>query len=84
MQVPHTIMDKSVTASGYIAAVSTAIGGWLSLNNVALLLGIISTILLSAIQYRRYRRGIAQDAEYHAARMEALKHGVTIDISDGK
>lgn len=83
MQVPQPIMDKSVTVGGYLASVGTAIGGWVSLNNIALLLGIISTVLLTVIQYRRYRKGINQDAEYHAARMAALKDGVITEVADG-
>ena len=66
-------MDKSVTASSYIASVSTAIGGYLSFSNVALLIGVISTVILFFMQRRMYKRRTAQDAEYHAARMKALE-----------
>ncbi|TVP11791.1 HP1 family phage holin [Shewanella sp. KCT] len=77
-------MDKSVTATGYIASISTALGGFFSLNNIALMLGIISTIVLTLIQYRRYRSGIRMDREYHLARMAALQDAASPDIVDKK
>ena len=75
-------MDKSVTATGYIASISTALGGFFSLNNIALMLGIISTIVLTIIQYRRYRTGIRMDKEYHQARMAALQIAPSPNIVD--
>ncbi|MDW2216218.1 HP1 family phage holin [Vibrio sp. 1982] len=76
------LMDKSVTTSSYIASVSTALGGFFSMSDLALLIGIASTVVLSVMQYRMYkRRGeqdrikAKQDAEYHAARMKALAAG---------
>ncbi|EPI8560834.1 HP1 family phage holin [Vibrio fluvialis] len=67
-------MDKSVSASSYVASVSTAIGGYLSLSNIALLIGVLSTVILFFMQWRMYKRRTAQDAEFHAARMKALKN----------
>ncbi|MEB5514744.1 hypothetical protein GOP98_00900 [Vibrio cholerae] len=70
----QAFMDKSVSASSYVASVSTAIGGYLSLSNIALLIGVLSTVILFFMQWRMYKRRTAQDAEFHAARMEALKN----------
>lgn len=49
------IMDKATTTGSYIASISTAIGGFLSLDKIALLLGIASTIVLFVVQYRLSR-----------------------------
>ncbi|HHY0547252.1 TPA: HP1 family phage holin [Vibrio parahaemolyticus] len=69
------LMDKSVTTSSYIASLATAIGGFFSMSNLALLIGIVTTLVLFVMQYRLYKRRGEQDAEYHAARMEALDSG---------
>lgn len=76
------LMDKSVTTSSYIASLATAIGGFFSMSNLALLIGIVTTLVLFVMQYRLYKRRAEQDrikakqdAEYHVARMEALDSG---------
>ena len=76
------MMDKTVQTGSYIASISTAIGGFLSLSNIALLLGIASTIVLFIVQYRRTQSAEARDSEYHKARMEALKNQVNHGGSD--
>ncbi len=84
----NTAVDKSVTTiSGYVASISTAVGGYLSLNNIALLIGIISTLVLSLIQIRRYRLKIKMDhenakmdREFHRARMKAIAEGRIPDV----
>lgn len=80
-QLKKVIMDKTATTVwSYIVSIATAIGGYLSLNTIALLIGIFFTILLGLIQMRRYRRAIKMDAEYHAARLAALKDGYIPNI----
>lgn len=79
------IMDKATTTGSYIASISTAIGGFLSLNNIALLLGIASTIALGIVQYRLSREKKKQNREFHEARMALLKQGnlKVINMDDG-
>ncbi|MEL4301122.1 HP1 family phage holin [Shewanella xiamenensis] len=69
------IMDKATTTGSYIASISTAIGGFLSLDKIALLLGIASTIVLFVVQYRLSREKKRQNREFHEARMAAIKAG---------
>ncbi|MCS6126675.1 hypothetical protein G3485_07580 [Shewanella baltica] len=79
------IMDKATTTGSYIASISTAIGGFLSLNNIALLLGIASTIALFVVQFRLSREKKKQNREFHEARMAAIKQGNlnVINMDDG-
>ena len=79
------IMDKATTTGSYIASISTAIGGFLSLNNIALLLGIASTIALFVVQFRLSREKKKQNREFHEARMALLKQGNlnVINMDDG-
>lgn len=79
------IMDKATTTGSYIASISTAIGGFLSLNNIALLLGIASTIALFLVQFRLSREKKKQNREFHEARMAAIKQGnlKVINMDDG-
>ncbi|EKO3517183.1 hypothetical protein H8F11_13425 [Vibrio fluvialis] len=64
-------MDKSVSASSYVASVSTAIGGYLSLSNIALVIGIVTTLILFFMQLKltiqrteHYKQKGLQDEEY--------------------
>ncbi|AAN55984.1 hypothetical protein HRJ35_16390 [Shewanella oneidensis MR-1] len=84
-KVTAMIMDKATTTGSYVASISTAIGGFLSLNNIALLLGIASTIALFLVQYRRTQEKRKQDNEFHEARMAAIKAGNlnVINMDDG-
>ncbi|WP_153448742.1 HP1 family phage holin [Vibrio algicola] len=75
-----SIMDKTVTTSSYVASVSTAIGGLFTLSDVALLIGIVTTLILFVMQHKLYKKRseqdkikAEQDAEFHAARMKAIK-----------
>ncbi|MGI2148002.1 HP1 family phage holin [Shewanella baltica] len=79
------VMDKATTTGSYIASISTAIGGFLSLNNIALLLGIASTIALFVVQFRLSREKKKQNREFHEARMALLKQGnlKVINMDDG-
>lgn len=80
-----SIMDKTVTTSSYVASVSTAIGGLFTLSNVALFIGIATTFILFVMQCRLNKKRRQQDAEYHAARMEALiSDNVVADIEQKK
>ncbi|MDW6016762.1 HP1 family phage holin [Vibrio plantisponsor] len=63
-------MDKSVSASSYVASVSTAIGGYLSLSNIALVIGIVTTLILFFMQRKltnqrleHHKRKVLQDEE---------------------
>ncbi|MEL7579070.1 holin [Pseudoalteromonas sp. D15MCD-2] len=72
-------MDKSTAAASYTASIGTGVGGLLSLNNIALALGILFTVITFLMNWRyqskkhelelQKRR---EDAEYHKARMREL------------
>lgn len=72
-RVMQTLMDKSTTIGTYIASISTAIGGLMSLNNLALLIGIVVTIVLGYVQYQVWTSRRKQDHEWHTARMSELQ-----------
>tara|TARA_R100001377_G_scaffold75833_1_gene52542 strand:- start:2454 stop:2771 length:318 start_codon:yes stop_codon:yes gene_type:complete len=73
------IMDRSTAAASYTASIGTGVGGLLSLNNMALALGILFTVITFLMNWRyqskkhelelQKRR---EDAEYHKARMREL------------
>lgn len=72
---PRT-MDKPTTVASYTASISTAAGGLMSLNTIALILGIIFTAATFFINWRsqqkRYELELQkrkEDAEFHALRM---------------
>lgn len=79
------IMDKAASTGSYIASISTAIGGFLSLNNIALLLGIASTIALFIVQLRVSREKKKQNREFHEAIMAAIRQGnlKVVNMDDG-
>lgn len=58
-------MEKPTTIAAYLSAVSTAFGGLLSLPNLALMLGVIVTVLLGFIQWQVWSNRKRQDAERH-------------------
>jgi predicted negative regulator of RcsB-dependent stress response len=59
------VMDRSQTAASYMASVGTAIGGFMSLNNIALLIGIVVTIMLGYVQWQVWSNRKKQDNERH-------------------
>ena len=75
------IMDKPVTVASYTASIGTAAGGLFSLNEIALILGIIFTAITFFVNWRyQVKRHLLElqkrqeDAEFHKARMaEMLK-----------
>lgn len=78
--ISKAIMDKSTILASYVSSISTAIGGLLSLNNIALLIGIVVTLGLGIVQYQVWNQRKKneaekkrQDDEYHAARMSVFK-----------
>lgn len=71
-------MDKTTPAS-YIASFIAAVGGLISLNDIALMLGIIFAALTFWINKESQRKRLEldmqkrnEDAEYHKARMAEL------------
>lgn len=75
-------MDKSTTVASYTASIGTAAGGLLSLNTIALILGIVFTAATFFINWRsQHKRHMlelqkrAEDAEYHRARMAEMLSG---------
>lgn len=73
------IMDKPVTVVSYTASIGTAAGGLFSLNEVALILGIIFTAITFFVNWRyQVKRHLLElqkrqeDAEFHKARMAEL------------
>lgn len=79
MAMSNTAMDKAATSASYAASIGTAAGGVLSLNEWALLLGIVFAALTFFINWRyQYKRDVREnrkyqeDSEYHRARMESL------------
>jgi hypothetical protein len=80
MRIVEKIMDKSTPFWTYVASLSTAIGGWLSLNNIAILIGILTTIVLGVVQFRHWIAAIKlnnerrlMEREFHEARMRQVK-----------
>lgn len=73
------IMDKPVTVVSYTASIGTAAGGLFSLNEIALILGIIFTAITFFVNWRyQVKRHLLElkkrqeDAEFHKARMAEL------------
>ncbi|TMP48708.1 hypothetical protein CWB81_15945 [Pseudoalteromonas sp. S1688] len=73
------IMDKPVTVASYTASIGTAAGGLFSLNEIALILGIIFTAITFFVNWRyQVKRHLLElqkrqeDAEFHKARMAEL------------
>ncbi|MBV2127933.1 hypothetical protein [Arsukibacterium indicum] len=58
-------MSNTTTAFTYVSAVGTAIGGWLTISNAALLIGVMVTIALGYIQWQVWYNRKCQDAERH-------------------
>lgn len=86
-----SIMDKTVTTTSYVASVSTAIGGLFTLSNIALFIGIATTLILFFMQHKLYKKRseqdkikAEQDAEFHRARMKALKGSAGNPIDKSK
>lgn len=76
---PSTPMDKSTTAASYTASIGTAGAGLLSLNSIALILGIAFAAATFFINWRSQNKRHelelqkrAEDAEFHRARMAEL------------
>lgn len=74
-----TVMDKPTTVASYTASIGTAAGGLMSLNSIALLLGIIFTAATFFINWHSQKKRLKleevkrlEDAEYHRARMAKL------------
>lgn len=72
------MMDKQTVAS-YIASIATATGGFLSLNDAALFLGIVFAALTYWVTRRTQRNKMKidnekrkEDAEFHKARMASI------------
>jgi len=72
-------MDKSTTVASYTASIGTAGAGLLSLNSIALILGIAFTAATFFINWRSQSKRYAldlqkreEDAEFHRARMAEL------------
>jgi predicted negative regulator of RcsB-dependent stress response len=59
------VMDRSATFASYMASIGTAIGGAMSLNNIALLIGILVTIALGYVQWQVWTNRKKQDNERH-------------------
>lgn len=79
LRVSSTVMDKTISTSSYAMSGVTAAGGMLSLNNIALLAGIVFALLTFLVnlwyQHRKDRLAHKQakhDTEYHRARMARL------------
>lgn len=75
----HWTMDKQTTLYSYTASIGTAAGGLMSLNTLALLLGIVFTAATFFINWRSQKHRLEielqkrkEDAEFHRARMAKL------------
>lgn len=76
-------MDKAISTSSYAVSGVTAAGGILSLNDIALLAGILFALLTFALNFWYQRRKdrlthelAALEKEYHQARMSKLIEGL--------
>lgn len=72
-------MDKGATMASYTASIGTAAGGLLSLNSIALLLGILFAAGTFFINWRAQKKRIElelakrqEDKEFHEARMREI------------
>lgn len=72
-----SLMDKTISTASYTVSGATAAGGLLSLNNIALLLGIIFTVVTFALnwwyQHRKHQLALEkaqQERQFHEARMK--------------
>lgn len=59
------VMDRSTTLASYLASIGTAVGGFMSLNNIALLIGILVTLALGYVQWQVWSNRKKQDKERH-------------------
>ncbi|WP_417705345.1 HP1 family phage holin [Rheinheimera aquimaris] len=59
------VMDRIQAAFTYISAVITAIGGFMSLSNIALVVGILVTLALGLVQWQVWSNRKKQDKERH-------------------
>lgn len=82
-------MDKGTTMASYTASIGTAAGGLMSLNNIALILGLVFAALTFYINWRSQAKRIElkeakrlEDAEYHRARMAALLYNDNSKMMD--
>lgn len=72
-------MDKPTTIASYTASIGTAAGGLMSLNNIALMLGIVFAALTFFVNWNSQKKRLEldiqkrkEDAEFHKARMAEL------------
>ena len=82
------MVDKQASVS-YIASFGTAAGGFFSLNNIALILGILFAAATFGVTWYTNSQKIKlekqkreEDAEFHEARMLALIHNKKACIND--
>jgi len=80
------MMDKQTAIASYTASIGTAAGGLMSLNNIALMLGIAFAAGTFIVNWYSHAQKIKsdkakrkEDAEFHAARMASLKNKCDID-----
>lgn len=65
------VAHKTMTAGS-----ATAVVGWLTLNNVALLIGILVTLAGFGVNFYYRRKADRRESELHAARLaEIREHG---------
>lgn len=83
----NAVTERWSAFATYLTSITTAVGGFFNLNNIALLLGIFSTLVLFSVQYRREKNRQRMDRdeelrkeaselrekEFHEARMKALR-----------
>lgn len=62
-RILNVVTERWSAFASYLTSIMTAIGGFLSLNNIALLLGIFSTLVLFSVQYRREKNRQRIDRE---------------------
>lgn len=69
-----SIMDKTISTASYTVSGATAAGGLLSLNNIALLLGIIFTVVTFALnwwyQHRKHQLAEKKAEQDHRLTIE--------------
>lgn len=82
MRVNNPIMDKTTATASYTASGFTAAGGVLSLNEAAIILGMVFAALTFVVNWWYQHQRIQMDKErhradqhFHALRMERLKSG---------
>ena len=72
MRIVERIMDRTTTTMSYTASGATAAGGLLSLNDWALIIGIVCAVATLLLNAWYQKRKDSRDIELHKAQMAQI------------